>query len=145
MAYHNISAAQYCGPQRNFTLNNYIAKYANIHAELLDLKKVTYISKKVQYFLCGILEPRLKLTKGTVLSNRTKNEDFNIVQQYFSTVVANLVDQNKSDRLVLSTRRGKDFDFIVGYSKGIRGAGRGHGGGGGGGGGWGMWQDESQR
>lgn len=68
------------GPTRNFSLDDYITKHVDAHAELLDLSKVISESKKVEDFLKGILDPRLKTAKENVLGESTKYGDFNIAQ-----------------------------------------------------------------
>ena len=55
--------ARYRGPARNFTLNDYIGKHADAHAELLDFKEIISKSKKIDDFLEVILYPCLKTTK----------------------------------------------------------------------------------
>jgi len=94
-AYHNILAARYRGPTNNFTLDDYISKHVDTNAELLHLKEVISEFTKVEDFIRGILDPRLKSTKEIVLGDRTKNEDILTTQQYFMAVASNLVDQDK--------------------------------------------------
>ena len=45
-SYHDILTARYRGPYQSFTLNNYIDKYADAHAKLLNLKEALSKSKK---------------------------------------------------------------------------------------------------
>ena len=40
VAYHYINTARYRGPSRNFTLDDYIGKHADAHAEFLSLKEI---------------------------------------------------------------------------------------------------------
>ena len=130
-AYHEISAARYRGPTRNFTLDNYITKHADAHAELLDLGEVISESKKVDDFLKGILDPRLKTAKENVLGDSSKYENFNIAQQYFKTVCGNMTEQDKSDRLVSALERdegGRVRGGRSGRGRGRQGRGRGRGG-----------------
>ena len=67
------------------------------------MKKIISESKKVEDFLLGILDYCLKSMKEIVLGDKSKNEDFLTNQQYFKTVASNLVDQDKSNRLVSFT------------------------------------------
>ena len=90
-AYHEISAARYRGgATRHFSLDDFITKHADAHAELQDLKEVISETKKVEDFLKGILDPRLKTAKENVLGDPTKYGNFNITQQYFKTVTGNM-------------------------------------------------------
>ena len=133
-AYHEISAARYRGPTRNFSLDDYITKHADAHAELLDLEEVISEAKKVDDFLKGILDPRLKTAKENVLGDATKHENFNTTQQYFKTISGNMSEQDKSDRLVsaLERERGGERGGRFGRGRGGRGRlGRGRGGRGG--------------
>ena len=54
-AYYEIAVARYRGTSRNFTLDDYIGKHSDAHAELLDLKEVISESRKVDDFLKGVL------------------------------------------------------------------------------------------
>ena len=49
-AYHEITADRYRGPTRNFTLDDFITKHADAHAELQDLNEVILEAKKVEDF-----------------------------------------------------------------------------------------------
>jgi hypothetical protein len=104
-AYASISTAVYRGQRRGFKFSDYVTLHQEAHNELFDLKETLSETKKVRDFLKGIQDPTLVVGKTVVLSDPAKLMDFELCQQYLSTLVENTSVQVKTERNVSSAHR----------------------------------------
>lgn len=104
-AYASISTAVYRGQRRGFKFSDYVTLHQEAHNELFDLKESLSETKKVRDFLKGIQDPTLVVGKTVVLSDPAKLSDFELCQQYLSTLVENTSVQAKTERNVSSAHR----------------------------------------
>jgi hypothetical protein len=99
-AYASITSSAYHGPRKGFSFANYVTLHQAAHNELLDLDEPVAETKKVSDFLKGIRDPNLTIAKNVVLGDPIKLDDFEECQQYISTIVSNLANQQKAERHV---------------------------------------------
>jgi hypothetical protein len=77
------------------------------HNKLLDLDEPVSDTKKLTNFLKGIRDPNLNTGKSIVLlGDPAKLEDFEMCQQYLSTIITNLGNQAKVERHVAAVHTG---------------------------------------
>ena len=62
-AYHEIASARYADPARNLTLKGYIQRHYNAHTEIIELGELVSECKKVEDFMKGLTNLRLRTSK----------------------------------------------------------------------------------
>jgi hypothetical protein len=105
-AYASIASSSYNGPRKGFSFSSYVTLHQAAHNELLDLDEPVSETKKVTDFLKGIRDPTLNTGKSIVLGDPAKLENFEMCQQYLSTIVTNLGNQAKAERHIAAVHTG---------------------------------------
>jgi hypothetical protein len=113
-AYASIASSSYNGPCKGFSFSSYIMLHQAAHNKLLDLAEPVSETKKVTNFLKGIRDPNLNTGKSIVLGDPEKLKNFEMCQQYLSTIITNLGNQAKAERhiAVVHTRGGGGSSLV---------------------------------
>jgi hypothetical protein len=101
-----MASSAFRGQHHGFTFDNYVSIHQDAHDELFNLEEVVPESKKVTTFLKGILDPHLMVGKQIVLGDPAKMGNFELCQQYLSTLIQNTNAQSKLERNVSSATTG---------------------------------------
>jgi hypothetical protein len=99
-AYNAINSCRFRGNKRDWTLANFIDSHAAARAELLQLKGPVSETKKVTDFLAGILCSKLEMAKAHILGMDVLNENFSACQNYIKTYHLNVMESEKTQRIV---------------------------------------------
>jgi hypothetical protein len=105
-AYNAINSCRFRGNQRNWTLDNFIDSHAAAHAELLELREPVSETKKVTEFLAVILNPKLEMAKAHILGMDALNENFSACQNYIKTYHLNVMESEKTQRIISQITQG---------------------------------------
>jgi hypothetical protein len=94
-AYNTLANSVYSGKGK-FTLAQYTAKHLEAHTRLQNLGEPVPPTKQVADFLRGITDPKLETGKTVIDGSPTKLGNFEICQQYVSTIATNTATRNNA-------------------------------------------------
>jgi hypothetical protein len=89
-----LKGVAYRGPHKAYKYQQYVALHQDAHNELEDCNEAVPETKKVADFLAGISCPLLQMGLKIVMSEPMKLSNFDVTQQFLSTLVANQANHN---------------------------------------------------
>ena len=120
----------YTGPRRNFSFNDYIAKYQWAFNELIEIDETPTQESMVSDFLNGISDPSLEASKDIIMASPVLSASWPEAQISLKTKVASRIRSLNQSRSVAAVGSGRGFAPRSGRGGRLgRGGGRGRGGG----------------
>jgi hypothetical protein len=98
-AYFSLStcACAFKGSTHHYSFQNYVTLHQKAHNELKGLGEPVSETKKVSEFLKYISDPTLQIMQ-IVMGDPAKLDNFELCQQYFSTLQTNTEQQRRNKR-----------------------------------------------
>ena len=97
-AYASLSTCAFKGSTRHYTFQNYVTLHQKAHNELEELDEPVSETKKVSEFLKYISDPTLQMGLQIVMGDPAKLDNFELCQQYLSTLQTNTEQQRRNKR-----------------------------------------------
>ena len=99
-AYFSLStcACAFKGSTHHYSFQNYVTLHQKAHNELKGLGEPVSETKKVSEFLKYISDPTLQMGMQIVMGDPAKLDNFELCQQYFSTLQTNTEQQRRNKR-----------------------------------------------